>query len=96
MSHARPLPVLFAISLACGADDEPRETADSMTGIGVTGDEPTAGDSGTGGLDDDGLADSTGGPMCDPECEGVCIAGECCATESACGEICCATGDVCS
>lgn len=40
---------------------------------------------------------SSGGGECGGECEdGVCIDGACCAIESACDEVCCGDGDVCS
>jgi hypothetical protein len=95
--HARGLAVtLGAFALACGGPESARDSAASMTGIGVGTDDPSSDGTADASTLGDTAGDSTGVPECDPACEGVCIEGECCAFESACGEICCPSGDVCS
>jgi hypothetical protein len=88
-----------ALSIACGGGGGGRDDDDPSGSISLTG--GTMAETGdSSGTDPTSLDDSSGTtidtPTCAEECEGECIDGECCALESACGEVCCAMGDVCS
>ncbi|MBX7078113.1 MAG: FG-GAP-like repeat-containing protein [Nannocystaceae bacterium] len=96
----RPLPVtpLLVALTACGDGGDARTDDASQGSVSLTqggSDSGSGSDSGTGTGSSSSAADSSGGG-CAADCEGVCIDGLCCALESACGEVCCAAGDVCS
>lgn len=103
MSVSEPRPssrfaVLALALFACNGGGEGEGDAD-VTGGSLTMTTTSATSDGSGSADDTIATDgssSTAGSACNPECEGECIDGVCCALESVCDDVCCGDGDVCS
>ena len=96
-THRSPLFFLPALAaLASCSNDDRRPDGGGIASAGetdATSGTGSAADSGDPSNDD---GSGTGAPLCDDDCEGVCLGDVCCPAELACDGICCGSGDVCS